>query len=142
MIPVNLHELGVEDEIAVASRLLRESPAGFVLRFWLTEQFVAGVQVERAFLARTDVKAREIVEACDVLGIELETVASEPDDGFFYLRFSDENEDLVYTELPKARVLSILRGNLDDEEYAKALKWLNSERLEAFASGNDNLLVS
>ena len=98
--------------------------------------------MERAFLARTEVKAREIVEACDVLGIEIETVASEPDDGFFYLRFSDENEDLVYTELPKARVLAILRANLDDEEYAKALEWIKSERSEAFASEDDNLLVS
>jgi hypothetical protein len=39
-------------------------------------------------------------------------------------------------------VLSILRGNLDDEEDAKALKWLNVEKSEAFASDNDNLLVS
>jgi hypothetical protein len=68
-------------------------------------------------------------------------MASEPDDGFFYLRFSDENEEFVYTEIPKARVPSILRGNLDDEEDPKALKWLNAEKSEAFASDNDDLCV-
>jgi len=53
-----------------------------------------------------------------------------------------ENEDFVYMETQKVRVLSILRANLDDVEYAKALEWLNSETSEAFASEDDNLLVS
>ena len=140
--PISLTESSVEGRIETVARVFARAPDRSVLRLFYTEQHVAGVLVERGHLARTSSQAREIVEACAILGFSPLQATVEPDEGFFYVRLSNQNVDSVYIQTPKARVLAIFRENLDASECARALSWLQTDLSEPFESEDGRMYVS
>ena len=140
--PISLTESTVEGRIETVARVFARAPDRSVLRLFYTEQHVAGVLVERGHLARTSSQAREIVEACAILGFSPLQATVEPDEGFFYVRLSNQNVDSVYIQTPKARVLAIFRENLDASECARALAWLQTDLSEPFESEDSQMYVS
>ena len=140
--PICLTESTVEGRIETVARVFARAPYRSVLRLFYTEQHVAGVLVERGHLARTSSQAREIVEACAILGFSPLQATVEPDEGFFYVRLSNQNVDSVYIQTPKARVLAIFRENLDASECARALASLQTDLSEPFESEDGQMYVS
>jgi hypothetical protein len=128
--------------MATAMRFFYKGPPGSVLRLLCKEQYAAGPLVEKAFLARTATEVREIVWASSVLGIDPLELTIEPEEGFFYVWISDENEDSIYLQTPKARVIAMFQENLDASEYARAIAWLESDLLFPFQSEDGRMFVS
>ena len=106
------------------------------------EKHVAGVVVERGHLARTASQAREIVESCAILGLNPLHATVESDEGFFYVRISDRNEDSVFIQTPKARVVAMFQEKLDAAECARAVAWLLTDLSEPFKSQDGNIYVN
>ena len=142
MNPIALSELNVEGRIETVARVLTQAPDRSVLRLFYTEQHVDGVLVERGHLARTASQAREIVEGCAILDLNPLQATVEREEGFFYVRLRNRNEDSVYIQTPKARVLAMFRENLDASEYSRALAWLQTDLSEPFESEDGQMYVS
>ncbi len=140
--PISLTESSVEGRIETVARVFTRVSDRSVLRLFYTEQHVARVLVERGHLARTSSQAREIVEACAILGFSPLQATIEPDEGFFYVRLSSQNANSVYIQTPKARLLAIFRENLDASECARALAWLQTDLSEPFESEDGRMYVS
>ena len=100
--PISLTESTVEGRIETVVRVLNQAPDRFVLRLFYTEKYGAGVFVERGHLARTASQAREIVEACAILGFNPLQATVEPEEGFFYVRLSNQNERLCLYPDPES----------------------------------------
>ena len=142
MEPVPLNQRSLDERVETAIHLFNHAPPGSVLRLFCTEQYSAETVVEKAHLARTPTEVREIVWASSVLGIDPLELTIEPEEGFFYVRNSDENEDSIYLQTPKARVIAMFQENLDASEYARAIAWLESDLLFPFQSEDGRMFVS
>jgi hypothetical protein len=140
--PISLTESTVEGRIETVVRVLNQAPDRSVLRLFYTEQYGAGVFVERGHLAQTASQAREIVEACAILGFNPLQATVEPEEGFFYVRLSNQNENFVYIQTPKARVIAMFQENLDVSECARALAWVQTDLSEPFESEDGQMYVS
>jgi hypothetical protein len=65
-----------------------------------------------------------------------------PNDGFFYVRYSDGNEDFVYIQTPKARVIAMFQKYLNAIECARAIAWFQSDLSLPFETEDGQLYVS
>ena len=142
MKPVPLNQSFLDERVETAIHLFNHAPPGSVLRLFCTEQYSAETVVEKAHLARTPTEVREIVWASSVLGIDPLELTVEPEEGFFYVRLRHQNEDSVYIQTPKARVIAMFQENLDASECARALAWLESDLLLPFQSEDGRMFVS
>ena len=142
MKPIPLNQCSLDERIEIAMRVFNKAPPGSVLRLLCKEQHAGGPSVEKAYLARTATEVREIVWASGVLGIDPLEVTVEPEEGFFYVRISDANEDSVYLQTPKARVVAMFQENLDASECARAIVWLQSDLSFPFQSEDGRMFVS
>jgi hypothetical protein len=143
MDPVKLVDLSLEKQIDAVSQAFEKMPSGAVLRLSCLEEYVAGFSLERAFIAWTAERAGEIVKACALLDVYLETAMVEANGGFFYVRVSsDDDGDLIYQQCPLASVLALLKGHLAEAEYVRAIQWLESDESECFESPDHAILAS